>query len=73
MKQTKVDSSYIQSLRYDQASRILRVRFNDGAVVAYRDVHPRTVQSVVTADSVGGKFIELVRDSHEFKILKQAA
>jgi hypothetical protein len=72
MRPTKVDSSYIQSLRYDQAAKILRVRFADATLVDYFDVSPRTYRAIMSADSHGEKFIELVRDSHKFKIVKAA-
>ena len=61
-----MESSYLQSLRYDEVSKVLRVRFTDGAVIDYYGVSPRTYKAIVAADSHGQKFTELVRDKHKF-------
>jgi len=69
----KVDSGYIRSLDYDGGSRILTVSFRDGCTTKYFSVHPRTYQAILNADSHGEAFIRLIRDKHNFKVIKQAA
>jgi hypothetical protein len=69
----RINSTYIKSLDYNSRTHELTVVFRDGYSAKYFFVHPKTAQAIVNADSVGEKFIELVRDSHKFKILKQAA
>jgi KTSC domain-containing protein len=72
MRTQAVDSSYLQSLKYDEVTKVVCVRFTDGAVIEYSQVSPRTYQAVMSADSVGEKFIELIRDSHKFKVIREA-
>jgi hypothetical protein len=73
MRTTAVESSYIQSLKYDERSKTIRVRFTDGAVIDYFDVFSRTYKAILSADSVGEAFIRLVRDKHKFVVVKTAA
>ncbi len=72
MRLKSVESSYLQSLRYDEVSKVLRVRFTDGAVIDYRNVSSQTYKAIVNADSVGQKFTELVRNKYKF-VVKSAA
>jgi hypothetical protein len=67
-----IDSSYIRSLEYDSATRRLVVVFQDGAKIAYSQVHPRTHQAILDADSHGEKFHELMADK-KFTVIKKAA
>jgi hypothetical protein len=73
MRPKAVDSSYLQSLRYDEALKVLRVRFTDGAVIDYRHVLPRTYKAIISAESHGQKFSEFVKDKYDFTVVKQAA
>jgi KTSC domain len=73
MRPKGVDSTYLQSLRYDEATKVLRVRFMDGAVIDYRGVLARTYKAIVSAESHGQKFSELVRDKYPYTIIKVAA
>ena len=72
MKPKAVDSTYIQSLQYFEESRVLRIRFSDGALIDYQNVSPRTYKAIVSADSHGQKFTELVKDKHNFVVVKAA-
>jgi len=65
-------SSYLREISYDQKTKQMTVMFNDGAVIAYFNVHPRTYAAIDRADSVGAKFIQLVQN-HRFDIVKPAA
>jgi hypothetical protein len=53
-------------------TKVLRVRFSDGALVDYPQTHPRTYQALLDADSHGEKFHELMAGK-KFTVLKQAA
>jgi hypothetical protein len=68
---TRIDSSYIRSLDYDSAARRLAVVFQDGAKVVYSQVHPRTYQAILDADSHGEKFHELMAGKN-FVVINQA-
>jgi len=68
----RVGSSYIRSLDYDSVTRRLVVIFRDGAKIVYHQIHPRTYQAIVDADSHGQKFHDLIAGKR-FTILKQAA
>lgn len=57
----KVDSSMINALGYDDATRTLTVEFSDGAQYVYAKV-PRTVYDrLIASTSTGGAFVELVK------------
>jgi len=74
MRPRAVDSTYLQSLRYDESNHVLIVRFRDGCVTHYFDVPARTYQAILNADSPGAKFGELVRDrDYKFTVVKSAA
>jgi hypothetical protein len=68
----RIDSSYIRSLDFDSAARRLVVVFQDGAKIIYSQVHPKTYQAILTADSHGEKFHELMAGK-KFTVVKKAA
>ncbi len=69
---TRVDSSYIRFLNYDRATHRLTVVFQDGAKIVYSQVHPKTYQAILDADSHGEKFHELMADK-KFTVIKKVA
>lgn len=71
MRPTKVDSSYIQSLQYDSGSYELLVRFRNGAVLRYSQIHPRTYKAILDADSHGEAFSRLMTDK-KYVVIKAA-
>ena len=73
MRPKTLDSSYLQSLQYSDAAKVLRVRLSDGAVIDYRGVSSRTYNAILAAKSHGEAFIRLVKDKYDFTIVKQAA
>jgi len=69
-----VESSYLQSLKFDELNHILTVRFQDGCVTNVFDVSTRTYQAILNADSPGAKFTELITNKdYKFTIVKAAA
>lgn len=48
-----VDSSMIDSVRYDSKEKILEVMFNTGQVYAYEDVPKKVYKELLEADSKG--------------------
>ena len=73
MRPVRTDSSYLQSLSYDERNHTLTVRFRDRSLIVYSGVPIQTYRAVVLADSIGERFTELVRDNYAFKILRKAA
>jgi len=68
----RLDSSYIRSISFDNASHTMTVHFRDGCWVKYFSVHPRTYQAIVDADSHGEKFHQLMAGKR-FVVIKEAA
>jgi hypothetical protein len=53
MRLTRVDSSMIYAIRYDEEMRTLEVVFNDGGIYRYLDVPRRIYRELMNADSKG--------------------
>lgn len=56
---TPVQSSQIAAM--GQENGVTRVQFNNGAVYDYQNVPPEIFQQILTADSVGAMFNQLVK------------
>jgi hypothetical protein len=57
MRPTKVESSYLKSLQYFEATKVLRCRMaDDNAVLDFIGVTPKEYQAVLGADSHGHVF-----------------
>ncbi len=67
MSRTPVQSTSIRSLGYDATRRVLEVEFRRGAVYEYAGVPPRVFEALLTAESVGQTFMELVRDRYDYE------
>ena len=61
MDLTPIQSSNIQALGYDAATRVLGVRFQSGAVWHYQDVPDFVYQMLCGADSCGREFARHVK------------
>lgn len=61
-----VDSEAMQEVEYDEAKRILRIRFADGWW-RYFEVPPETYQQLITAESHGRYFHEHVRGCFRYE------
>ena len=62
-----VDSSNIQKVGYDAATRTLAVRFKSGATYHYADVAPETHASMLAASSIGGFFFANIKSKCKFE------
>ena len=66
MRRAQVDSSSIASLGYDPGRRLLEVEFHGGAVYVYRAVPSHVRAELMSAESLGRAFNELVRDRYAY-------
>lgn len=64
MKRQPVESSVIASVGYDSTLAVLEIGFRSGGVYRYYAVPASVHRAVVSADSVGHAFTELVRDRY---------
>ena len=62
---TPVESSNIEAVGYDDATRSLTVKFKNGTTFRYDDVEPEHYENMISADSVGSYFHKNVRNDHE--------
>lgn len=62
-----VDSSNIESVAHDEATKVLRVWFKNGATYDYAGVPRTTYVGLISAESVGKYFHAHVRQSFEYK------
>ena len=61
MRSTRVASSVIAEVRYDDERELLEVLFHNGRVYRYLDVPPEEFDALITADSVGRYFNQEIR------------
>lgn len=67
---TKVESSNIASIGYDQASRTLVVEFMSGQIYSYHPVTPAGYESLRAADSVGAHFAKHFKNNEKLSYVK---
>jgi hypothetical protein len=67
---TKVDSSHVSSVGYDQEDQVLEVKFKNGTTYRYLDVSPNIHQDILKADSVG-KFLHGNLRDHAYHRLEE--
>ncbi len=60
-----VESSLIKAVKYDEASKILIVKFVEGEVYEYSDVSKKAYDGLMGADSKGNYFRTKIRDEYE--------
>lgn len=63
MRRTKVDSSAVRSVGYDEHLRTLEVEFESGGVYRYADVSPEEHAALLEADSIG-RYVNLEIKPH---------
>lgn len=64
------NSSNLQSMEYDNASKTLRLKFNiNNAVYEYYDVPQIVVYELQQAASAGSYFHKFIRDNYRYKRL----
>ena len=66
---TRVASSVIAEVRYDDDRDLLEVLFHNGRVYRYLDVPPDEYEALIHADSVGRYFNQEIRT--RYKVLKK--
>ena len=66
MRRTRVSSSAISSVGYDERKSVLEVEFRSGAVYDYFDVPARVWKDLQAADSKGHFISQRVRDQYPF-------
>jgi hypothetical protein len=66
MKHEDVESSVIHSVAYDELTRTMEVRFQDGDRYRYFDVEPELIDEFLDAESKGQFFNDYIRDSYLF-------
>lgn len=64
MRKDRVKSSVIRAVGYDARSRELEVEFHSGRVYRYFEVPRSVYQHLLTADSVGKYFNDVVKPNH---------
>ena len=70
--QIDVKSSMIETLKYSNSTKVLKVLFCNGDEYAYDGVPFETVEKMSTADSVGKYFNEHVKGHYETHQLMEA-
>ena len=63
MTRTAVTSSNLRSVGYDPASRTLEIEFKNG-VYQYSDVPLEIYEALMAAASLGGYFIQNIKDAY---------
>ena len=66
MRRVEVTSTSLQSIGYDQASKLLEVEFRSGAVYHYHDVPYRVARGLASATSVGAYFMRHIRGAYGY-------
>lgn len=66
MERVSVSSSNIASVGHDESSKILEVEFLNGSVYEYYDVPEHVYQELISAYSVGGYFVQRVKNAYGF-------
>lgn len=70
MKMHPVDSSMINAIGYDQASRTLFITFGSGKTYEYADVPSEVFQDFLAADSKGQFFLAKIEDLYDYSLQK---
>ena len=66
MRRTRVSSSAVSSLGYDERQSVLEVEFRSGAVYDYFDVPPKVWKELQKAPSKGQFVSQRIRDQYPF-------
>jgi KTSC domain-containing protein len=63
-------SSNISRVEYDPVSRQLDISFKSGGIYRYHDVHPATHLALVTHQSLGKAYNDLIRAKHKSETIR---
>ncbi|WP_036289554.1 KTSC domain-containing protein [Methylosinus sp. PW1] len=72
MSFTKVKSSMISEVAYDEAAAVMHVKFPNGKQYSYFGVTPKQHQELMKAESIGKHFGAHVRGKFEHKMVEAA-
>jgi len=72
MRLDTVESTMLHAVGYDPDLHVLEVIFNTGGIYLYRDVPPDVYEGLLSADSKGEYFHEVVRDRFPHWTLAEA-
>lgn len=61
MRRERVKSSVIREVGYDAKNRVLEVEFHSGRIYHYLDVTRRDYDAMLSADSVGKYFNQVIK------------
>lgn len=70
MKKTKVESSNLASVGYDEKTKTLEIQFHSGGIYEYRDVEKKIYDELMNADSHGRYFIYNIKDEYDCRRLR---
>ena len=71
MRLDTVESSMLHAIGYDPELRVLEVIFNSGGIYLYRDVPQDVYDALMSADSKGQYFHEVIRERYPHWTLEQ--
>jgi KTSC domain-containing protein len=67
MLRTRVDSSTIAMVGYDEEQQVLEITFRDGRVYHFLEVPPERVLSLLRAESKGRFFNREIKPEYEYR------
>lgn len=67
MEKTRVDSSNLYAIGYDEEIKVLEVEFNSGQVYEYYNVPKVIYSALMSAASHGQYFSQNIRTSYKYK------
>lgn len=70
MKLTKVDSSNLEAVAYNQREKRLTINFTNGARYSYQGVPQSAVKGLMAADSHGAYFASHIRTVYPYQQIK---
>lgn len=71
MNMHPVDSSMMQAIGYDEATRTLHILFNSGKTYEYADVPTDVFADFLAADSKGVFFRSEIDECYDYRLLKK--
>ena len=66
----RVKSSVIAAIHYNPKTQVLEVQFNAGRTYDYLHVPPEIYHALLTADSIGTYFNEVIRPKYRAVLVK---
>jgi len=70
MIRTKVKSSNIESIGYDEVNKIIEIKFMNGGIYQYEKVEKTIFDDILKAESVGKFFYKNIKSNRNLKFKK---